>query len=211
MQEHIVKALEWRYAVQGFDASKKVGESELRTILESARLAPSSFGLEAWKFIVVENPEIRERLKAASYDQSKVTGASHLIVLARRTDTRANIVRERIERTARVQDQDIASLDGFKGMLDGVIASRDDASLDAWNARQAYIALGVMMETASLLGVDNAAMEGFDPKAVDTILGLGEQHLAATVMLALGYRGEDSAATRPKVRRDFDEVIAFVR
>lgn len=211
MQETIVKALGWRYAVQSFDPAKKIGESELRTILESGRLAPSSFGLEPWQFIVIENAAVREEIQAASYGQPKVSEASHLVVIARRTDARENIVCERIERTANIQGQDVASLDGFKQMLDSVIASRDDMALDVWNSRQAYIALGMMMETASLLGVDNAAMEGFDPAAVDEILGLREKNLTSTVMLALGYRGEDASADRPKVRRAFDDVVTFVK
>lgn len=204
-------ALGWRYAVQNFDPAKKVSGDDLKTILESGRLAPSSYGLEPWQFIVVENSTVREQMKAAAYGQGKVTEASHLIVIARRTDTRENIVRERLERMAKIQNQDVTSLDGFKQMVDGVIASRDDAALDIWNSRQAYIALGMMMETASLLGIDNAAMEGFDPKGVDEILGLSGKHLTATVMLAVGYRGMDASADRPKVRRDFDQVIEFVR
>lgn len=211
MQEQILKALGWRYAVQNFDGTKKIGENDLETILESGRLTPSSFGLEPWKFIVIENVEIRQKIQAASYGQPKVSEASHLVVIARRTDAREKIVGERIARTAKIQNQEESSLDGFKQMLDGVIASRDDAALDAWNARQAYIALGMMMETASLLSVDNAAMEGFDPSAVDEILGLKEKNLTSTVMLALGYRGEDTSAERPKVRRDFDEVVEFVK
>jgi nitroreductase len=211
MQESIMKALGWRYAVQSFDSSKKVSDGDLRSILESGHLAPSSYGLEPWRFIVVENPEIRERLRAAAYGQSKVNEASHLVIIARRTDARENIVRERIERTARIQSQSEESLAGFREMLDGVIAGRDDAALDAWNSRQTYIALGMMMETASLLGIDNAAMEGFDPNAVDDILGLKERNLASTAMLALGYRGADPAADRPKVRRAFEEVVEFVR
>lgn len=211
MQEQIVKALGWRYAVQNFEGTKKVGENDLKTILESGRLAPSSFGLEPWQFVVVENAELRQKIQAASYGQPKVSEASHLIVIARRTDAREKIVGERIARTAKIQHQEESSLDGFKQMLDGVIASRDDMALDAWNARQAYIALGMMMETASLLGVDNAAMEGFDPSAVDEILGLKEKNLTSTVMLAIGYRGEDASADRPKVRRNFDEVVTFVK
>lgn len=211
MQEQIVKALEWRYAVQSFDPSKKVSEGDLKTILESGRLAPSSFGLEPWQFIVVENAETRAKLQAVSYGQPKVTEASHLIVIARRTDAREHIVDERIERTAMIQGQDAAALAGFKEMLDGVIASRDNTALDVWNSRQVYIALGMMMETASLLGVDNAAMEGFDPKGVDDVLGLAGKNLTATVMLSLGYRGVDAAADRPKVRRTFDEAVEFVK
>lgn len=212
MQETIVKALQWRYAVQTFDQTKKVSEADLRTILESGRLAPSSTGTEPWKFIVVENSEIREKLKAVSYDQPKVTEASHLIVIASRTDIRENITRERVERTAEIQNQSVESLAGLQQMLEGNISRRDDANLAAWMERQSYIPLGMMIETASLLGIDNAPMDGFDPKGVDEILGLSSQNLTATAFLALGYRDpSDSAAMRPKVRRSFDEVVTFVK
>jgi nitroreductase len=212
MNETIINALSWRYAVQSFDTSKKVSEADLRTILESGRLSASSFGLEPWKFIVVENSELRTKLAAAGYGQAKITEASHLIVIARRTDTRENIVAERIARTATIQGVTESALDGFKQMLDGTVAGRDDAALDTWNRSQTYIALGSMMEAASLLKIDNAAMEGFDPKGVDEVLGLSAKHLTATTMLALGYRSEkDEAARRPKVRRDFDEVIEFIK
>lgn len=211
MQERITEALRWRYAVNAFDSSKKVSRNDLQTILESARLAPSSIGLEPWKFIVVENPELRGRIREASYGQPKVTEASHLVVIARRTDVRENIARERLERTAQAQHQDIGELDGLKRMIEGSIAMRDDATLDAWMARQVFIPLGIMVETASLLGIDSAPMDGFDPAAVDEILGLKAKHLASTALLAIGYRGADPAETRPKVRRAFDEVVEFAK
>ena len=212
MNEKIISALSWRYAVQAFDSSKKVAQGDLETILESARLSANSFGLEAWKFIVVENPELRLKLKEAGYGQSKITDASHLIVVARRTDVRENIVAERIARTAQIVGAPESAFADFKAMLDGAISSRDDQALDSWIKSQTYIALGSMMETASLLNVDNAAMEGFDPKAVDAVLGLPKKHLASVSMLALGYRAtDDAAATRPKVRRPFDEVVEFVK
>ena len=211
-KEEIISALNWRYAVQGFDATKKVSAEDLNTILEAGRLAPSSFGLEGWKFIVVENPELRAKVSAAGYGQPKITEASHLIVIARRTDAREAIVAERIARTAKIQGVDASALDGFKQMLDGTVASRDDAALDTWMRLQAYIPLGIMMETASLLQVDNAAMEGFDPKGVDEALGLTAKHLTATTLLALGYRSSaDESAARPKVRRAFDEVVEFLK
>lgn len=211
MQTSILEALRWRYAVQSFDPSKMVSSEDLNVILEAGRLTPSSFGLEPWKFLVIENQEIREKLQAVAYNQSKVTDASHLIVLARRTDMRANGVTDRITRTAKIQHQEVGSLDGFKQMLDGVVAGRDDAALDAWNARQVYIALGVMMATASVLNIDNAAMEGFDEAGVNAVLGLGERSLSATAMLTLGYRGNDETASRPKVRRSLEDVVEFIR
>jgi nitroreductase len=211
MNEQIISALSWRFAVQTYDASKKVSDSDITTILESARLSASSFGLEPWKFIVVTNPEVRAKLRVAGYDQSKITDASHLVVIARRTDMRENIVAERIARTATIQGVPEAMLDGFKKMLDGSVSRLDDVALDSWAKAQTYIALGSMMETASLLKIDNAAMEGFDPKGVDEVLGLSAKHLTVTTMLALGYRGADESAKRPKVRREFSEVVEFVK
>ncbi len=200
-----------RYAVQTFDATKRVSDEDLRTILEAGRLSPSAFGVEPWRFVVVENAEIRAKLREASYGQSKVTDASHLIVIARRTDAREKIVDELIERTAKTQGKDPSELAGLRQMVEGGISAKDDAQLDAWVRAQTYIPLGVMVETAALLGVDSGPMEGFDPAAVDAILGLADQHLTATTMLALGTRGDDHAASRPKVRRAFEEATAFVR
>jgi len=210
MNKEIIDALHFRYAVQTFDPSKKISPENLHTILESAQLAPSSIGLEAWKFLVVENPELRAQLQVAAYEQSKVTSASHLVVLTYRTDHQ-NIVLERLERTAKTQNESIENLGGLKAMADGGIARTvADGSYESWMKAQTYIPLGMMMETASLLKIDNAAMEGFDADKVNEILGLKDKNLKVATMLALGYRGEDSVAKRPKTRRDFADVIEFI-
>lgn len=200
-----------RYAVQTFDATKRVSDDNLRTILEAGRLSPSAFGVEPWRFLVVENTEIRAKLREASYGQPKVTDASHLIVIARRTDAREKIADELIDRTAKTHGKDPSELAGLRQMVEGGISAKDDAQLDAWVRAQTYIPLGIMVEAAALLGVDSGPMEGFDPAAVDAILGLADQHLTATTMLALGTRGDDPAASRPKVRRAFEETVTFVR
>jgi len=211
MNENILKALQWRYAVKVFDPAKKISKEELTTVLESGRLSPSSIGIEPWKFIVVENPELRAKLRAVSFDQTKITDAAFLIVIARRTDVRENIARELIERTAKAHNVQHAELDGLKQMAEGGIKRHTDESLDSWVKSQTYIALGVMIETASLLGIDSCPMEGFMAAEVDKVLGLQEKNLASTSMLALGHRGEDPAEKRPKVRRAFNEVVEFVK
>lgn len=209
--EEILKALNWRYAVKVFDPSKKVSEVDLKSILESARLAPSSLGLEAWKFLVIENSELRMKIRAAAWDQTKVTDASHLIVLARRTDVREKIVDETLARASKIQGVSLEVLSGYKNMISGGITGKSDVELDTWIRSQTYIALGMMMETAALLDVDACPMEGFDAKQVDEILGLKEKNLASTSILAIGYRGVDEAASRPKVRRAFEEVIEIIK
>ena len=208
--QEIIKAMNWRFATQVFDASKKVSDEVLKTILEAARLTPSSFGIEAWKFLVIENPELRGKIREAAWGQPKVTEASHLIVIARRTDVRENITNELIERSSKAQGVGLEALDGLKQMVNGNMAGRSDAEIDAWTKSQAYIALGVMIETASLLEVDNGPMEGFDPAKVDEILGLKAKNLTSTLLLALGYRDEH-APVRPKSRRSMEEVVEFIK
>ncbi len=211
-REEIISALNWRYATKVFDKNKKVSTEDIHTILESARLSPSSNGIEMWKFIVVENEEIRAKLRAVGYDQSKITDASHLVVIAYRTDAVENLSKERVERVAKIQNQDITELAGYKDSLDnGVTQKVQNGTLESWIKAQAYIPLGLMMETAALLHIDNCAMEGFQPDKVDEILNLKNENLKSTTMLALGYRGEDDFSKKPKVRRAWGEVVKFIK
>ncbi len=210
IREQITTALNWRYATKVFDKNKKINEEDLYTILESARLSPSSIGIEAWKFLVIKDENIRAQIFEAS-KQPKVLDASHLIIITYRTDVAENITKERLERTAETQKQKIEELAGLKKMLeDGINQKIQNKDLESWVRAQAYIPLGIMIETSSLLGIDNGPMEGFDARKVDEILGLKEKNLKSVTMLALGYRGEDPASTRPKVRRDFKDVIEFI-
>ncbi len=210
-QKQILDALAHRYAVKVFDPEGEVTPEQFETIMESARLAPSSVGIEPWAFVVVTNPDLRTKIRAVSWDQSKVTDATYFVVLARRTDMRAHASSELIDRASKVYGVPPEALDGWKQMADGTVSSKDDTALHAWAAAQTYIPLGMMMETAALLGVDTCPMEGFDSAAVDEILGLSAHNLSVTTMLAIGRRGEDPAADRKKVRRAKDEVVLFMR
>jgi len=149
---------------------------------------------------VVKNSEIRAQLRAAAYDQAKVTDASDLIIIAHRTDPET-VAHELVERTATAQGKTTEELAGLKGMVDGAVARNTPEQNNAWFKNQTYIPLGMMIETASLLGIDNGPMEGFDRTKVDEILGLTAQNLTASTMLALGYRAEDAW---PKTRRAYD-------
>jgi len=208
--EEIINALKWRYATKVFDASKKVSDEDMQTILESARLAPSSTGIEPWKFLVVKNADLRQKLRAASYDQLKVTDASHLVVIARRTDADV-LPDELIARTAVAQGKKPEDLGGLKHMAEGIITAHPDKNiLNEYLARQTYIPLGTMVETAALLGIDNCPMEGFNPDQVVEILGLSSKNLYPVAMIAFGYRGDDNYSKLPKVRRSFDEVVEVI-
>ncbi|MDP2788550.1 MAG: nitroreductase family protein, partial [bacterium] len=146
IQEKIIEALNWRYAVKVFDPNKKISAEDLNTILESARLSPSSNGVEMWKFIVVEDKDTRAKIREAGFDQPKITDTSHLVVLTYRTDVEENLTKERLERTAKIQNQDIENLGGLKSMLENGIAKKlKCGNLEEWVKSQSYIPLGIMI------------------------------------------------------------------
>ncbi len=211
IKEKILKSLNWRYATKVFDTNKKVSEEDINIILEAARLAPSSYGSEMWKFIVVKNETLKEKLKVAAYGQSQITEASHLIVITYRTDSAVSLTNETINRISKIRNMDLEKLDGFKSMLENSVAQKlADGTLDAWVKNQTYIPLGIMIETASLLDIDTCPMEGFQFEKVDEILQLKEKNLKSSSILTIGYRGEDTTSNYPKVRRDFNDVVEFI-
>lgn len=211
MNESILNALTWRYAVKTFDSTKSVSDENIATILEAARLAPSSVGLEPWKFIVVTNPELRTKLRAAGYDQTKITDASYLVVIAHRTDADA-LPQELIDRAMTTTGATAEDLAGLKAMAEGSVQGHkgSDDIMQGWLAAQTYIPLGMMMQTAALLAVDACPMEGFDVGQVNEILGLKEKNLSVSTMIAFGYRGADEYANSPKVRRAYNDVIEVI-
>ncbi|PIV90682.1 NAD(P)H-dependent oxidoreductase [Candidatus Gracilibacteria bacterium CG17_big_fil_post_rev_8_21_14_2_50_48_13] len=202
----LLNALQKRYATKVFDPTKELSQDILDAILESGRLAPSSIGLEPWKFLVVHNRDLRAQLLPAAYNQKQITDAAALIIIARRTDIEA-LPQELVERTAKVQGRPVSDLAGLKAMAEGGI-KRPDA--DAWLAHQTFLPLGFMMYTAALLGVDSCPMEGFDASAVNALLGLPEKHLHAQCLLAIGYHGDDKYADMPKTRREPTEVMEIL-
>jgi len=208
--ETVINALNWRYATKIFDASLKIDDAKFETLTEALRLSASSFGLQAWKFVVVENHDIRNELRKAGYDQAQFTNASHLIVLCRAKIDEA-LVDNFMASIAETRKIMPSGLDGYKKVIMGSLSSRSADEVNNWAARQVYIALGTLLETAALLGVDACPMEGFDNAKFDEILKLGEKGLSSVVCCALGYRSAlDEAAKNPKVRFPRADVIVKI-
>ncbi len=208
--DQVIDALNWRYATKAFDPSKKIPAETWAALEASMILSPSSFGLEPWKFVVVNDPAVREKLKAAAWNQGQVTDASHLVVFAGQSSMADKDVDRLIQATADVRGTSVESLEGYSKMMKGFIAQPGwDAK--AWASRQVYIALGFLLETAALLNVDACPMEGFNPKAFDEILGLPELGYNSVVMCTLGYRSaNDKYASAKKVRYMPRDVIRVV-
>jgi nitroreductase len=208
MQEKIKDALLWRYATKVFDPSKPVAKEELDAIIEAGRMAPTAYGLQPFKIIHIKSKEVREALQAVSYGQPQIVNAAELFLVAARTDVDEAFITEYVERIAKTRGMDVSMLEDFKGMMIGDITSRSEEERIKWAGRQAYIALGMMLETAALLGIDTCPMEGFDSAKVDEALGLQAENLVSLGYMAVGYRGEgDMFADFIKVRLPMETFV----
>ncbi|MFZ2026207.1 MAG: NAD(P)H-dependent oxidoreductase [Microgenomates group bacterium] len=208
MDTHIIEALKWRYATKQFDTEKKVNDSDINTLLEVMRLAPSSQGLLPWKAFLVADEKIRGQLKAAAWNQAQLTDASHLIVFTARKDIDEHYIDSYLKEVVKQRNQKWEDIQGYRNMLLGSIAGKTPEKLFEWNARQAYISLGFLLEAAALMKIDACPMEGFDTAQFDAILKLNETEYRTVVIAAVGYRSTaDKYALAQKVRFAKDEVI----
>lgn len=202
-----INALNWRYAVKKFD-SKEIPQEKLDIIMESLRLTPSSLGLQAWKFIIVENTDLRKQLLAASMNQEQVVDASHLIVLARNKDLEEGDVKKWTDYLAVEREMPNDKRDGFHQMIMGYLSGIEEESKGIWLDKQLYIALGNLMTVCAIEGVDSCPMEGFDPQQYDEILGLNEKGLKSVVVCPIGYRSiDDPYQHQAKVRYPKEDVF----
>jgi len=211
-ESQLLDALNWRYAAKTFDASKKISDATWKTLEQSLVLSPSSFGLQPYRFLIVKDPAVREQLQPHSWNQTQVVDASHYVVMAGRTAMTEAEVDRFLDRVVEVRGIPRESLEGYRGMMYGSLLSPGaETRIPHWAALQAYIALGNLMTTAALLGVDTCAIEGFAPAEYDAILGLKEQGYASVVCCALGYRrADDKYAWAAKVRFPATDLIKTV-
>lgn len=204
----LVDALQWRYATKQFDPTRKIPADIWDALEQSLVLTPSSFGLQPWQFIVVENPALRSKLRPESWNQPQITDASHLVVLAAKTNLSATDIERWIDRKAEVEGKSPSDLAPLKGMMAGFAERMSQDDRHQWNVRQCYIALGQLMAAAAVIGIDACPLEGISASAYDHLLGLDGSDYATVVACALGYRDEsDKYATTPKARFDLHEVI----
>ena len=201
----------WRYATKKFDASKKVSAEDLATIKEAIRLSASSFGLQLYKVIVVENPEIREKLKEASWCQTQVVDASHLIIFANQTTVTEADVESYIQNIAITRNIPVDTLSGFSDYMKGTIKNMPDEIKPIWTSKQTYIALSNLLNAAAELKIDVTPMEGFVPAQYNEILGLDKLNLNAALVAPIGYRHEEDATQHAaKVRKSNEELFITI-
>ncbi len=206
--EKILEQLNWRYAVKSFDSTKKVSDEDWNTLEQSLILAPSSFGLQPYKFVVVTDKAKRAELTSAAYGQTQIADCSHLVVVAYKKVLTDADVEHFVERNMEIRHQPHEALADYENTIKGSANKAVvEGTIETWNSRQAYIALGFLLETAALLGIDACLMEGFNPAEFNRILGL--EDYSAVALCAVGYRNakEDWLANLPKVRFPKEELI----
>ncbi|PSN12199.1 NAD(P)H-dependent oxidoreductase [filamentous cyanobacterium CCT1] len=207
--DQIVQQLNWRYATKQFDPNRKIPDDAWSVLEQSLVLSPSSFGLQPWKFFVVRNPDLRQQLRDHAWGQAQVTDASHLVVLAIKKNIGIPEVDQFVERMAAVRNVPQETLVNYGGMVKGFLAEPPyPITMESWATRQVYIALGFLMYSAAMLGIDTCPLEGFDPAKFDELLQLPSQGYSAVVLCAAGYRAaDDKYADLPKVRYPAETVI----
>jgi nitroreductase len=218
LKEKILDAYQFRHATKEFDPNKKIPEDDFRLILETGRLSPSSFGFEPWRFVVVQNEKLRDKIKNASWGAfGKLPEASHFVLILARTkkDTRYDseylqdhfknklgmpeeVMANYLKRIEEFQKSDFNLLDGDRPLFD-------------WACKQSYIALGNMMTAAAQIGIDSCPIEGFDIEKMNKLLNdeglLEDGSFGLSVMVAFGYRVKEP---RAKTRRPFDDVVKWI-
>ncbi|WP_323022716.1 nitroreductase family protein [Pararhodobacter sp.] len=208
----LIDRLNWRYATKKMDPSRAVPEEAVERILEAARLAPTSSGLQPFEIIVVTNPETRAQLRAAAFDQAQITDGSHLLVFAawdNYTDARIDAV---VDQMGAERGGITEALTAYYDRLKGLYLPRTAEENYQHAARQAYIAFSAAVTAAAFEEVDATPMEGFDADSVDAILGLRARGLRAVTLLPLGYRDAsgDWLLGQKKVRRPLDSLVTRV-
>lgn len=204
----LLNSLKWRYATKKYDATRKVSEADLATIKEAVRLSVSSMGLQPYKILVIENPEIREKLKAAAYNQTPITEASQLIVFANEVNVGEKQIEGYLNNIAQERQIPKESLQGFSDMLYGAINGFSEEGRNTWTAKQTYIALSTLIAAAATLQIDATPMEGFNAAQFNEILGLDQLGLNAAVIATIGYRHEEDATQHfKKVRKSHDDLF----
>ena len=209
----LIQKLQWRYATKKMNPAKAVAQDKVERILEAARLAPTSSGLQPFEIIVVTNAEVREKIKSIAWNQAQITDGSHLLVFAAWDDYTAERINMMFDLTNAERGFKNEGWENYRNMLLSTYPQRGAELNFQHAAKQAYIGLGAALIAAAFEEVDSTPMEGFDPDALDEILSLRERGLRSVALLPLGYRQEDGdwLVNLKKVRRPRDKFVSEVK
>lgn len=207
----LIEGLNWRYATKKFDSTKKISNDDLEKLKEAVRLSASSYGLQLYKVLVIEDLELRKKLQEASYGQAQITESSQLVVFCNYTEVNESDIDEYTNLIASTRQIPHENLKQYGDFMKGATGNFNEEQKQVWTSKQTYIALGNLLAAAAELKIDACPMEGFDAKQYNEILGLDEQNLNTAVVATIGYRSqEDQTQGLVKVRKSKENLFATI-
>ncbi|MBD9391094.1 NAD(P)H-dependent oxidoreductase [Acidovorax sp. ACV01] len=212
LAQPLLNKLQWRYAAKKMNPAKVVPQDKVERILEAARLAPTSSGLQPFEIIVVTDPAVRAKIQPIAWNQAQITDGSHLLVFAAWDNYTADRINMMFDLTNDQRGFKNEGWENYRQMLLGSYPQRDAEVNFQHAARQAYIGMSAALIAAAFEEVDSTPMEGFDPNALDEILDLRSRGLRSVSILPLGYRADegDWLVNLKKVRRPREQFITEV-
>ncbi len=211
--EQLIEQLNWRYAVKRFDVTRKISDADWKTLEAALVLSPSSYGLQPWKFYVVTDEKVKKELQPHAWNQPQIVEASHIIVIAAQKNANAETIEKYINRVNEVRGTPLKDLEMLKGMmLNSQKMATENGFINEWSARQCFIALGNILTSTAVLGIDACPMEGFLPVEFDRVLGIEKDGYGSVVVCAVGYRDneQDWLSKLSKVRYENSEVVKHI-
>ncbi len=206
-----IENLQWRYATKKFDATKKIADEDLKNLLESMRLTASSYGLQPYHIFVITDPEIRKKLQPVSWGQTQIVDASHLVVIANKTQVDANWIDGYLTNVSETRNIPLEALNAYADFMKSKVLALSPEEQDVWASKQNYLVLGNLLSAAAELKIDTCPMEGFEAEAYNDILGLSKKGLNASLVAAIGYRSsEDETQHYAKVRQPESELFTHL-
>ncbi len=203
-----IENAKWRYATKKFDTTKKVSDKDLNILKEAITLSASSYGLQPYKVIIVENQELRAKLQPASWGQTQIVDASHLIVFANIINIGEPEIDDYFKNLIDTRGIPAEAVQGYSDYMKSNVLPLSEEVKNIWTAKQTYLALGNLLNAASELKIDVTPMEGFVPAQYNEILGLDKLNLNATLVAAVGYRHEEDATQHyKKVRKSNEDLF----
>jgi nitroreductase len=208
----LLKNLEWRYATKNFDPERKVNTADLEKLKRAIQLSVSSYGLQFYKVLIIEDQEIRKELKPVSWNQNQITDASHLFVFCNYNEIKTEDINAFIRLTAKTRNINFDNLQGYGDFISAKLNEKTKAQQTNWLERQPYLALSTLLMACAELKIDACPMEGFETDKYNEILGLKEKGLNACVIATVGYRMPgDNLRHTPKVRKPMNQLFEEVQ
>ena len=203
-----IKALKWRYATKRFDPDRLLPEDKIHKLKQAFNLTATSYGLQPLKLIVVQNKELQEKLRAASFRQLQVSSASHVLVICIEKEIGKHFIENYFDHVRNIRNTPEDILKPHRLSLVEDFEKRPVEDIRTWATHQAYLVLGALLTVCAVEEIDSCPMEGFEPEKYDELLKLEELNLKSVLVLPVGYRAtEDFFAGFKKVRRPLEETV----